>query len=174
MEHRFDQIADATGRTASELVEETITRYLDELELQAGELQYSTHSLPAMSIALKHAEELGPGAYRFAILVRHDARDLVQMRQVVHSPGRQQFRQCHSAEPGMLPLARKIRATQFQTPQLGQVVLSGLRKLCQQLYEGTPSKTVDGGRSIQRLKRSTLSVLQDHRDPRHPIVVFAM
>lgn len=55
----------------------------------------------AVAGAMQHAKVSAPGAYSFAILMRHGARDLVQVRQVVSGPGREQLRQSHCAESGM-------------------------------------------------------------------------
>ena len=38
-EETFERIAAATGRPANELVEQAISQYLDEIEIQIGELQ---------------------------------------------------------------------------------------------------------------------------------------
>ena len=51
-----------------------------------------------MARTLHHAQETHPRPYGFANLVRHDPRNLVQVRQIVRRPRGQQLRQCDRAK----------------------------------------------------------------------------
>src|SRR6266850_846610 len=62
----------------------------------------------AVTLAAEHAEENIPRADLAAILVRHRARDLVQVGEIVHRPGREQLGQRHGAEHGVGAAAIEI------------------------------------------------------------------
>lgn len=62
----------------------------------------------AVAGALQNAEVCAIWADHLAVLVGHDARDLVQMSQVVGRPGREQLRQSHWAEGGMTSTAGEV------------------------------------------------------------------
>lgn len=49
------------------------------------------YCLRTVTLAVHHTEELDPGADGFAVLVRHDARELVKMREIVRGPGGEQL-----------------------------------------------------------------------------------
>ena len=62
----------------------------------------------AVTRALEHAEVSTPRADALAILVRHHAGDLVQVREIVNGPGRQQLRQGDGAQRRMPPAPAEI------------------------------------------------------------------
>src|SRR2546423_961697 len=59
----------------------------------------------AVAGALHHAEVGGPRADGLAILVRHHARELVQMREVMRRPGGEKLRERDRAEGRVTPAA---------------------------------------------------------------------
>jgi hypothetical protein len=61
-----------------------------------------------MAGTLKHAEVSAPRTYRVTILMRHHARQLMQMREVVNHPRRQKFPQRHRSQRRMLPFSLQI------------------------------------------------------------------
>ena len=72
--------------------------------------------------ALQDAEVCAVGADDLAILVGHDARNLVQMSQVVGGPSREQFRQSYWAEGRMTSTAGEILRAQIQSAKFDQVL----------------------------------------------------
>ena len=54
----------------------------------------------AVAVALEDAEEGGPGADGFSVLVRHGARDLVEVGEVVRGPGGEELGERDGAEVG--------------------------------------------------------------------------
>ena len=64
--------------------------------------------LRAVAGAVQHAKIGAPRTYSVAVLVGHNARDLVQMCQIVSGPGRQQLRQGHYTEGRMASAACEV------------------------------------------------------------------
>ena len=54
-----------------------------------------------MPIALQYSQKLRPWAYRFPVLMGHDARKLMQMRHVMRRPRRQKIAQRDRSEARM-------------------------------------------------------------------------
>lgn len=56
----------------------------------------------AVARAAQHSEKFVPGSDGFAVLAGEDARELMQMREVVHGPRGDELREGCGAETGML------------------------------------------------------------------------
>ncbi len=63
----------------------------------------------AVSRALQDPKKFTPRAYSFAILVRHDTSDLVQVSQIMRCPGGQQLRKRNGPERRMISTPLEVR-----------------------------------------------------------------
>ena len=92
----------------------------------------------AVAGTLEDAEIDAPRADRIAILVREDARDLMQMGQIVNGPRGEQLRKRNCAEGRMAPAAIKVSRLQIQSAQLAKIFLAQAREFIKQLRQGFP------------------------------------
>ncbi len=77
-----------------------------------------------MAVALEYAEVDAPWTYGVAILVGHNAGDLVEMGEVVDSPCGEELRERDCAEGWMLSWASEILGLQIEGLQGGQALAS--------------------------------------------------
>lgn len=84
-----------------------------------------------MAAALEHAEESGPRADGLTALMRHNARDLVQMREVVAAPGGEDLRECDFAQRRVQAAAIEIGRLQIQGAQFGEAFRAQAREIVQ-------------------------------------------
>jgi hypothetical protein len=84
-----------------------------------------------MPRALKHSKIRAPGTDSLPVLVRHNPRDLVKMRQIMSRPRRQQLRQSNGAKGRMAAAAREIVRAWIQRSQFRQTLGSCCRKFIQ-------------------------------------------
>ena len=78
----------------------------------------------AVAGAMEDAEVGSPWAYGVAMLVGHDAGDLVQMGEVVDGPGGEELRERDCAEGWMLSWARQILGLQIEGMKGGEALAS--------------------------------------------------
>src|ERR1035438_7639155 len=88
-----------------------------------------------MAVAMHYAEVLAPGTNCVAVLIGQDARDLVQVSQVVRCPGGQQLRQGDAAKRGMLSALGKVCRLEVPGAQLDEVLGAHAGELIQQLRQ---------------------------------------
>ena len=70
---------------------------------------------------MEDAEVGAPGTDGFAVLVRHNPGDLVEMGEVMNNPGRQKLRQSNDAEGGMTSAPSEVSWLKIQGTQFCQV-----------------------------------------------------
>ena len=126
----------------------------------------------AVSRALHHAQKTHPRPHRFLILIGHDPRYLVQMRQVVRRPCRQQLRERHLAQCVMPSAPLKILLRQTKTPHLIKIFRANTRKFVEQLAQLLAPAVAHMAFAIERRKRLRVARSQNQPHPRRPIVVF--
>lgn len=88
-----------------------------------------------MISAVHHGEVGAPGADRLAVLLRHDARRLRDVPQVVCDPGGQQLTQRDRSELRMLPLPGELSLREAPSSEYGQVLRPQARELVEELRE---------------------------------------
>jgi len=88
-----------------------------------------------VAAALQDAEVLLPWTHGVRVLVRHHARDLVQVGQIVCSPRREQLGQRHGAERRMPGLAIEIVGLEVEIVERAQALGSKLCELVQELRQ---------------------------------------
>src|SRR5215469_17940411 len=113
-----------------------------------------------MAAALQHAEILAPGADGLAVLMREDARDLVQMGHVVSRPGCQQLRHGDRAERGMQSAALEIARLQVYGAKGGEVFSAQLGEIVKQLRQRFFLTLADLGEAVERLEGLRIAVQQ--------------
>ncbi len=122
-------------------------------------------ALFAVPRAMHHAQEPHPRPHGFAHLVRHDPRNLVQMRQIVRRPRGQQLRQSHRAECRMRCPPLEILRRQLQTAQFLQALRPRSRKFIQQLRQRFASLVAHVPLAIEGRKGSRLVRMQEYAGP---------
>src|SRR5690349_1719955 len=123
----------------------------------------------AVPFTLQHAEKFPEGTDGLAVLVHHHARDLVQVREIVRGPGRQQLRQRHRPERRMTPAALQVLRRQFHGAQLREVLLAHAGKFIEQLGQ---SFSLDGAlvaHTIERREHLLFAVLKQGARARQPV-----
>jgi hypothetical protein len=128
----------------------------------------------AMPCTLQDSKVRMPGTHRRVILMRHHSRDLVQVRQIMHRPRRQQLRQRDSAKRGVPPTPLKILFLQIHRAQFSQPLRAQARKFIQQLSQRFARTLALLSPTIERLEPPRLAKLQYPPSPRHPIRALAM
>ena len=128
----------------------------------------------AVAFAMQNAEKFSPWPNLFAILAGHDARDLVQVREIVRRPRGQQLRQCDLTQRRMTAALLEIVLLQIERSQLGKFFAALAPELIQQLRERfwlapalktLPPETI----SIERLKWKSVSELENVFHARQPV-----
>lgn len=82
-----------------------------------------------MAVAVQHAEVRAPWAYCFAILMPHDAGDLMQVREVVGGPCREELREGHGSKDGMLAASREVFRLEVEDAEFVQIFGAELGEL---------------------------------------------
>lgn|SRR5690242_3166556 len=100
----------------------------------AGKFLRSTASR-AMAIAVEDAEVGAPGAYGWKVLEGEDARELVQVGEIVHGPGGEQLGQGYDAEFGMTAAALEVFRLQVHGMECSKIFRTQTGKLVEQLIE---------------------------------------
>lgn len=131
-------------------------------------------ALHAMPGALQYAEVNAPRSNSLAVLRGHDARQLVEMSQVMSGPGSQQRRKRYWPEHRMTAAALQILWPQVQALQAAQIVSTPAGKLIEELRQrfALHGTLVPG--PIERREASCFAEFQQEMDARHPIRLFAM
>ncbi|MCU1250115.1 MAG: hypothetical protein JWQ49_3144 [Edaphobacter sp.] len=125
-----------------------------------------------MPTTLQNSKIGAPRTHSLPILMRHNPRNLVQMRQVMRRPCRQQLRQSHHAESRMPSQPLQILSPQIQSLQFTQVLRPQTSKFIQQQLQRFAVPLLHMPRTIERLKRPALPRFQYHPRSRHPIHPF--
>ena len=73
----------------------------------------------AVAGALEDAKIGGPGADSFAVLVGHDAGELVEMREVVSGPGGEELGERNGAESGVAAAKVELVGAEIQCAEFG-------------------------------------------------------
>jgi hypothetical protein len=125
--------------------------------------------LRAVSIAFHHAEKGAPRAYRLAVLMRHNAQNLVEVREIMHRPGGQQLRQRHCSECWMASLALHVfrgEGLDHAIPPGSSRTFANSSRICGRLlalHSSTRPPATEG------VKGPRFSIFQNHPCSRKPI-----
>ena len=114
--------------------------------------------LGAVAVALEDAEEGGPGADGFAVLVRHDARDLMDVSEVVRSPGGEELGERDGAEGGVATAQSQLIWLKVEGAKIveGRGAYAG--ELVEQLRQGFSFALFDVTSTIEGLEGASLAV----------------
>lgn len=85
---------------------------------------------------MEDAEKCAPRPDSIPVLMRKDARDLVQVGKVVNGPGGKKLRERDGTERGMTAATLKIGWLQIHPAKLPQIFSTQLRELLKQLRQG--------------------------------------
>lgn len=128
----------------------------------------------AVAGAAEDAEIGVPGANRIVVLMSEDARDLVQVGQIVNGPGGEQLRKRYGAERRMASAAVKIGRLQIQGAQLTEIGLAQGREFVEKLRQRLAFALALLGETIEGDKRLRFAELQNHFCAGHPVGSFAV
>jgi len=124
--------------------------------------------------AFQDAEVGAPGSYGFAGLVSHDARELVEMREVMGGPGREELGQCDDTESGVAAAAIEVGGLNIQGAELGEIGGTDAGKFVEQLREGFALDFSGVTGPIEGNEGLVFAGLQDHSGARDPVGAFAV
>ena len=122
-----------------------------------------------MPLAFQHAEKRTEGSNVVAVLVRHDAGDLVEMGQIVRSPGSQQMREREDAEGRVATKQFKLLRLEIQGAQIIKTAGANVSKFVEKLRETFASALLDMSAAIEGIEGFVLAVLKDPARTRHPV-----
>src|SRR5262249_47646350 len=106
--------------------------------------------------------------------MRHHAGDLMEVRQIVRGPRREQLPQRDQPKHRMRSTPLEVRWLQVQRAQLVEVPRPDQRKLIEQLTQRFVLALAFLCLTIESLERSRLTEVEDHLRPRHPVASFAV
>jgi hypothetical protein len=127
-----------------------------------------------VAFAVEYAEKLAPWAYGFAVLVSHDAADLVEMGEIVRNPGGEKLRESYSAERRMQARTVEIVRLQVQGAQLAEIFCALPRKFIQQLRKRFVFAPVFTAHPIERLEGASVGKCKDMFRTRQPVHVVSV
>jgi hypothetical protein len=128
--------------------------------------------LSAVAGALQHAEVDAPGADCLAILVGHDAGELMEMGEVVDGPGGEQLRECYGAEGGMASWAGKVVRLEIEGPEGCEAFFAEGGEFVQELLERFRLRLFHLRESIEGGEGAGVAVLEDEAHARDPVVAL--
>jgi hypothetical protein len=124
--------------------------------------------------ALKDAEVRCPGTDGVAVLVGKDPGQLVDVGEVMHSPGGQELREGDRAESGMGSAELELLRSEIEGAQFPEVGGAKFGELVEELGEGLPCTFAILGASIELFEGSGFAVVEDEFGARHPVGALAM
>ena len=125
-----------------------------------------------MAVALEDAKEDAPGSDGFAVLIGHEARKLMEMREIVSSPGSEELSKRDRAEIGVTAAAAKVIGLQIHGAQLRKAFGANGSKLIQQLGQGLALRFFALPFAVEGLEGLRLAVLKNHGGARNPVGVL--
>jgi hypothetical protein len=128
----------------------------------------------AVAITVQHAEKFAPRADGFAVLARHDARDLMQMGEIMYCPRSKQLRERNGAESGMTAGMLQLVGLQVQGAQGCEVFRTKMGEFRQQCIERFVFALVFACLAVKRWKRARIAELKNVAGTRHPVHVVCV
>jgi hypothetical protein len=123
----------------------------------------------AVAGAMHDAEEGRPRADRIAILVGHDAGELMKVSQIVRGPSGQELSKRDGSEPLMCACFREVRRAQLESFEGGQVLRTERSESIEQLFESLAAAFCFMSETIEGIEREGFTVFEDAFDTGHPI-----
>lgn len=123
----------------------------------------------AMASALEDAEIGAPRADGIAVLVGHDPRDLMEMRQVVNGPGGEQLAQGDDSESRVTPAKLKLCRLDVELAEFGEIFRAEAGKFVEEVNERLPFHLAKVAETIEAFKSLTFARAKNHFDARHPV-----
>lgn len=127
-----------------------------------------------MAGALKDAEVRCPGTDGVAVLVGKDPGQLVDVGEVMHSPGGQELREGDRAKSGMGSAELELLWSEIEGAEFAEVSGAKFGELVEELGEGLPCTFAILGAAIERLEGAALAVVEDEFGAGHPVGALAM
>ena len=130
--------------------------------------------LPTVPIAIQHAQKCSERPNQFAVLVRQDARNLVQVGQIVCSPRGKELGKRHCAKRWMPSAQLKLIWLQIKFSKNLETLRSNLGKFVEEIGKLPTLRDFDMSPAIEWLELLLLTASQD--DPRtwNPIVLVGV
>ena len=128
----------------------------------------------AVAGALEDAEVDGPGADGIAVLVGHDAGELVEMSEIVGGPGGEELGESDGAEGGMASAEVELVGAEMEGAEFGEVFGADEGEFVQNVREGFDSDFAFVSLAIEGIEGFGFAKLQDHFCAREPVGAFAM
>lgn len=127
-----------------------------------------------MGVTVEDAEVSGPRADGFAVLMGHDAGDLVEMRQIVSGPSGEKLGQGDRAELGMKAATSEVLRLEVQGGQRLETLRAKAREFVEKRWEGLAVAGLIVGEAVESIEGAGFAVIEDHAGARNPVGKFAM
>ena len=127
-----------------------------------------------MTCALEDTEVDAPGTDGFAVLVGHEAGELMKVGEVVDGPGGQELAESYRAECGVAAAAVEIGWLEIQGTKFREVFGADSGKFVEKLRQRFALRFFILPCAIKRLEGLRFAVLEDHSGARNPVGVFGM
>src|SRR5258708_6767119 len=123
----------------------------------------------AVTGTLQHAQIGAPRADCITILVGHHARYLMQMREVMNGPCRQEFGERHRSKFRMHSVARQVFRLQIQCLERSQILFTQASELVEELLERLALTLFYLRQAVKGIEGPRFAVLEDDASARHPV-----
>jgi hypothetical protein len=142
------------------------------MSITAGGMGRRSRLLSAVAGALQHAEVDAPGADCLAILVGHDAGELMEVAEVVDGPGGEELRECYGAERGMASWAGKVVRLEIEGLEGGEAFFAEGGEFVEELLERFRLRLFHLREAIKGSEGAGVAVLKDEARARNPVVAL--
>jgi hypothetical protein len=124
--------------------------------------------------ALEDTEVDGPGADGFAVLVGHDAGELVEMSEVMGGPSGEELGESDWAEGRMASAKIELVGAEIEGAEFGEIFRAHASEFIQNMREGFDFDFAFVSLAIEGIERFGFAKLQDHFYAGHPVGAFAV
>jgi len=127
-----------------------------------------------MTCAEEHAEVGTPGTDGGVVLMSHNARDLMQMSEVVSGPGGEELGHGDNTKGRVASVTAEIGRLEIQIVQLLEILTAEASELVEELRKGLAFAFAELGPAIECLKGSSFAGFENAFHARHPVGAFAV
>lgn len=127
----------------------------------------------AVAGALQHAQVDAPGADCLAILVGHDAGELMEVGEIVDGPGGEKLRESDDAECGMGSAASEVVWLEIQGLEGDEVFFAEAGELVEELLERFALRLSCLGEAVEAVEWPGFAVVENDSRARHPVGALA-
>lgn len=128
----------------------------------------------AVAGAVEDAEVVAPRADRVAKLVGHDARELMEMREVVDGPGSEELGESDDAEGWVGAAEGELLWAEIEGTEFVEIFGANAGEFVEERGKRFVAKFFGAGFTVERLEGLGFAKLENDFDARHPVGAFAI